>query len=127
MTCVRVTLTATYEYAADDIDEMTDDEIADFAREAFYLDGAVVSATVDRVEVDPVDDEHVVSSIEACWVETTYRSDGNGRPEYVGGSDTVLHSDGLDLVNDDASYECSCGATLHSWHEVEEHFDEVDR
>lgn len=70
-------------------------------------------------------DEHVVTAIEACWVKTEYRSDGRGIPEYVGGSDEVLNSDGLDMLNDDAEYSCSCGAALRSWHDVMEHFREI--
>lgn len=70
--------------------------------------------------------EHIVTAIEPAWVQSEYRPDpSSGRPDYVGMSTEVLHSDGLDELFHESSYECSCEETLSNWHEVQEHFEDV--
>lgn len=45
---ITVTFTSTYEYTEEDVSNMSDEEIIEMARDAFYLDGAKVSAQIDR-------------------------------------------------------------------------------
>ena len=64
-------------------------------------------------------DEHVVKATEPAWVEGTYKPDANGAPEWL---DEPRVGDGIDMLMDESTYECSCGADLAYWGEVEEHF-----
>ena len=65
---------------------------------------------------------HAVTAIEPLWVEQTYEPDEDGRPEPQGGLDP---GEPIDVAFDAADYECSCGAELDSWGDVQAHFDDV--
>lgn len=46
----RVILKSTYEYTDDEVEDMDEGELIARAKEAFYLDGAEVSAEVEEVD-----------------------------------------------------------------------------
>lgn len=66
--------------------------------------------------------DHRVTAHEPSWVVTSYRPDEDGVPEWEG-DPTV--GDSIDMLYDESEFECSCGADLDSWADVETHFEEV--
>jgi len=69
--------------------------------------------------------EHQITAVEPAWTEAKYSPDSDGAPSYVGDSQRILHSDGLDELFNEAEYNCSCGAEFANWQEVEDHFEQV--
>lgn len=66
--------------------------------------------------------EHVVTALEPAWVEQEHAPDADGNPEPV--TETVTR-DGIEMLMDESTYECSCGEDLSDWDEVQEHFRRV--
>ena len=68
------------------------------------------------------DTNHVVTAREPAWVEQRHVPDENGAPEPA--TDTITR-DGIEMLMDEATYECTCGEELSDWHDVQRHFQEV--
>lgn len=76
-----------------------------------------------QLQYERMDDtEHVVTALEPAWVEQKHVPAEDGVPEPA--SETVT-KDGIDMLMDESSYECSCGEDLSGWDEVQAHFLEV--
>lgn len=69
------------------------------------------------------DTEHIVTSLEPCWVKDEHAPNDDGNPEPISGR--LETQDIIESHYDESEYECSCGAELDSWDDVQTHFQEV--
>lgn len=72
---------------------------------------------------DDTDPEHVVTATEPAWVVEDHAPNNDGEPEPINGRLEI--KDLIESHYDEATYECTCGADLADWDDVQTHFKEV--